>query len=117
MKINDSLGGGVPLKTEEFANRAFKYTLNPLRNPVKEIMDRCSSVEDTPPFLGIFNDIPWNKFRENEAHAWAKAGFRWIVNDAEHTQWEGFYGRAQNAIEGRLGLLAVQRLHSAANSS
>ena len=73
MKINDSLGGSVPLRTEEFANRAFKYTLNPLRNPVKEIMDQCSSVEDTPPFLGIFNDIPWNKFRENEAHAWAKA--------------------------------------------
>ena len=117
MNINDSLGGSVPLKTEEFANRAFKYTLNPLRNPVKEIMDKCSSVEDTPPFLGIFNDIPWNKFRENEAHAWAKAGFRWIVNDAEHTQWEGFYGRDQNAIEGRLGLLAVQRLHREAISS
>ena len=117
MNINDSLGGSIPLKTEEFANRAFQYTLNPLRNPVKEIMDKCSSIKDTPPFLGIFNDIPWNKFRENEAHAWAKAGFTWIVNDAEHTQWEGFYGREQNAIEARLGLLAVQRLHREAISS
>ena len=35
-----------------------------------------------------------NKFCENEEHAWAKAGFTWI-NDAEHPQWEGFYGREQ----------------------
>ena len=117
MNVIESLGGVLPLTTLEFANRAYKYALDPLRNPIKEIMDKCPSVEETPPFLGIFNDISWNKFRENEAHSWAKAGFSWIVNDAEHTQWEGNYGREQNAAEGRLGLLAVQRLQREAISS
>ena len=111
------LGENFPLQTKEFANRAYKYVLNPLRNPIKEIMDKYSSVEDTPPFLGIFNDIPWNKWRESEALAWAKAGFSWIINDAEHSQWEGHYGREQNASLGRLGLLAVQRLNREAISS
>jgi 2-keto-3-deoxy-L-rhamnonate aldolase RhmA len=73
-------------------------------------MDAAPSVAATPPLLGIFNDIPWHRFRESEAHAWAKAGYMWIVNDAEHCQWEGYYGREQNAAEARLGLLAVQRL-------
>jgi 2-keto-3-deoxy-L-rhamnonate aldolase RhmA len=113
----DVIGGHLPLETEEFAKRAYAYTKNPCRNPLKEIMDTFSSVEETPPFLGIFNDIPWHKFRENEAHSWAKAGFSWIVNDGEHPQWEGFYGREQNATEGRLGLLAVQRLPREAVSS
>ena len=117
MKTIEALGGSLPLGTEEFAQRAYAYTLNPLRNPVKEIMDKCQSVEETPPLLGVFNDVPWHKFRESEAHAWAKAGFSWIINDAEHTAWEGNYGREQNAAEGRLGLLPVQRLHREALSA
>ena len=71
----------------------------------------------TPIDKSIFNDIPWHKFRESEAHAWAKAGFSWVVNDAEHSQWEGWYGREHNAAESRLGLLAVQRLHREARSA
>jgi hypothetical protein len=112
-----AIGGDRPLKTEEFARRAYAYAMNPNRNPVKEVLDKAPSFEKTPPVLGIFNDVPWHKFRENEAHAWAKAGFSWIVNDAEHSQWEGWYGREQNAAECRLGLLPVQRLHREALSS
>ena len=117
MKAIDALGGQLPLRSEQFAERAYACALNPLRNPLKEIMDQCSSVEETPPVLGIFNDIPWHKFRESEAHAWAKAGFLWMVNDGEHSQWEGNYGREQNAAEARLGLLPVQRLHREAISA
>lgn len=113
----EAIGGNRPLTTEVFAQRAYDTALNPLRNPVKAIMDRCSSVAETPPLLGIFNDIPWHKFRETEAHSWAKAGFSWIVNDGEHTQWEGYYGREHNAAELRLGLLPVQRLHREALSA
>lgn len=112
-----AIGGDRPLKTEEFARRAHAYTMNPNRNPVKEVLDQAPSFAKTPPVLGIFNDVPWHRFRENEAHAWAKAGFSWIVNDAEHSQWEGWYGREQNAAECRLGLLPVQRLHREALSS
>ncbi|MCC7261902.1 MAG: hypothetical protein IT369_05180 [Candidatus Latescibacteria bacterium] len=112
-----AIGGDRPLKTEEFARRAHAYTMNPNRNPVKEVLDQAPSFAKTPPVLGIFNDVPWHKFRENEAHSWAKAGFSWIVNDAEHSQWEGWYGREQNAAECRLGLLPVQRLHREALSS
>ncbi len=110
MKLIDALGGSLPLNTEEFARRAYAFTLNPNRNPLKEILDRAKSHKETPPLLGIFNDIPWHKFREAEAHAWAKAGFSWIVNDGEHSQWEGIYGREHNAALARLGLLPVQRL-------
>ncbi len=117
MNAIEAIGGHLPLKSEEFARRAHAYALNPLRNSVKEILDQADSVESTPPLLGIFNDIPWHKFRENEAHAWAKAGFSWVVNDAEHSQWEGWYGREHNAAESRLGLLAVQRLHREAISA
>lgn len=113
----EAIGGRRPLTAESFADRAWKTALNPLRNPVKEIMDLCPSVEKTPPVLGIFNDVPRHRFRESEAHAWAKAGFLWIVNDAEHTQWEGCYGREENAAELRLGLLPVQRLHREAVSA
>ena len=116
MKAIEAIGGCRPLQAEQFAQRAYVCALNPLRNPIKEVMDKCPSVEETPPFLGIFNDIPWHKFRESEAHAWAKSGFTWIVNDAEHSQWEGNYGREHNAAEGRLGLLGVQRLHREALS-
>ncbi|MFH1571039.1 MAG: hypothetical protein ABIL09_23805, partial [Gemmatimonadota bacterium] len=58
-----------------------------------------------------------SKVRDDEPHSWAKAGFSWIVNDAEHTQWEGWYGREQNAAESRVGLLTVQRLHREAWSA
>ena len=117
MKAIAAIGGSLPLRAEQFASRAYAGALNPLRNPVKEIMDRCPSVQETPPLLGIFNDVPWHQFRESEAHAWAKAGFLWIVNDAEHSQWQGNYGREQNAAQLRLGLLPVQRLHREALSA
>lgn len=117
MTAIEAIGGSLPLTTEEFARRAHAYTMNPNRNPLKEVLDQADSVEATPPLLGIFNDVAWHQFRENEAHAWAKAGFSWIVNDAEHSQWEGWYGREQNAAECRLGLLPVQRLHREARSS
>jgi 2-keto-3-deoxy-L-rhamnonate aldolase RhmA len=117
VKAIAAIGGSLPLEVKQFATRAYATALNPLRNPIKEIMDACPSVEATPPLLGIFNDVPWHKFRESEAHAWARAGFLWIVNDAEHSQWEGNYGREQNAAELRLGLLPVQRLHREALSA
>ena len=117
MTALDCLGGQRPLATEEFARRAHAYAMNPNRNPVKEILDAFGSVEETPPLLGIFNDVPWYQVRDDEAHAWAKAGFSWIVNDAEHLQREGWYGRQQNAMEGRVGLLQVQRLHREAFSA
>ena len=117
MNAIEAIGGSLPLAAEEFARRAYEYALKPNRNPLKEVLDQADSVETTPPLLGIFNDIPWHGFREIEAHAWAKAGFSWIVNDAEHSQWEGWYGREQNAAECRLGLLPIQRLHRAARSS
>jgi 2-keto-3-deoxy-L-rhamnonate aldolase RhmA len=117
MTVLEAIGGKRPLEVDEFAKRAHDYVRNPHRNPLKEIMDRASSFEETPPFLGIFNDIPLNKLREDEVHTWAKAGFSFVVNDAEHLQWEGWYGREQNAVELRLGVLPVQRLHREALSS
>ncbi len=117
MTALEAIGGKQPLEVDEFARRAHAYVKNPRRNPLKEIMDSSSSFEETPPFLGIFNDIPVNKLREDEVHSWAKAGFSFVVNDAEHLQWEGWYGREQNAIELRLGVLPVQRLHREALSS
>ena len=116
MKAIEAIGGSRPLEAEEFANRAYAYYLNPCRNPLKERMDRCASVDETPPFLGMFNDIPVHQFRENEAFAWAKAGFSWIVNDGEHCQVDGRYGREQHAVQNRLGLLGIQRLHREAVS-
>ena len=113
----EAVGGSRPLEVEEFARRAHAYVTHPGRNPLKEVLDRHASVAETPPLLGIFNDIPWHQFRESEAHAWARAGFSWIVNDAEHRQREGWYGTEQNAAECRLGLLAIQRLHREALSS
>ena len=117
MTAIEAIGGKRPLETEEFARRAHAHALNPRRNPLKEILDAAPSYEQTPPLLGIFNDIGWHKFREDEAHAWAKSGFAFIINDAEHTQWEGWYGREQNAVQARLGLLPLQRLHREARSA
>ncbi len=116
MKAIEAIGGSRPLEAEEFANRAYAYYLNPCRNPLKERMDRCASVDETPPFLGMFNDIPVHQFRENEVFAWAKAGYSWIVADAEHSQIEGRFGRDQNAILNRLGILGIQRLPREARS-
>ena len=117
MTAIEAIGGSRPLETEEFARRAHAQAMNPNRNSVKEGFDRAASVEEAAPVLGLFNDIPWYQFRENEAHAWAKAGFSWIVNDGEHRQREGWYGGEQNAAQGRVGLLQVQRLHREAFSS
>ena len=117
MKLTEALDSDLPLTTEAFAQRAHAWALNPNRNSLKEILDRAKSYVATPPLLGIFNDIPWHKFRESEAHAWAKAGFLWIVNDAEHSQWEGNYGREHNAALARLGLIPIQRLPREAFSS
>ena len=77
MTAIEAIGGNRPLQTEEFARRAHACAMNPNRNPLKEILDSAASVEETPPLLGIFNDIPWYQFRENEAHAWAKSGLSW----------------------------------------
>ena len=112
-----AIGGERPLTTEEIAKRAFEHAINPRRNPLKEILDAAESYERTPPLLGIFNDVARHKLREDEVHAWATAGFSFIVNDAEHLQWEGWYGREQNAVEARHGLLPLQRLHREASSS
>ena len=111
-----AIGGNRPLKAEEFARRAYNYALNPARNPLKETLDQCESVAKTPPLLGGFNDVPWHKLRDAEVHAWAKAGWSWLVNDAEHSQWEGWYGREQNAVLARHGILPVQRLAREARS-
>jgi len=113
----DAIGGNRPLQTEEYARRAHAFVMNPQRNAVKAVQDEYDSVAATPPLLGIFNDVPWYQVREDEAHSWARAGFAWIVNDAEHCQREGWYGRQQNAMEGRVGLLQCQRLHREAFSS
>lgn len=117
MKAVDAIGGNRPLQTEAFASRAQAYVMNPQRNALKETLDKFSKVEEAPPLLGIFNDVPWHKVREDEVHSWAKAGFTWIANDAEHCQWEGWYGREQNAMQSRAGLLPLQRLHREAFSS
>ena len=66
--------------------------------------------------LGIFNDIPSHKMREDEVEAWARAGFSFIVSDAEHRQISGWQGREENAMIGRAGMLPVQRLHREAIS-
>ena len=110
MDAIEAIGGSRPLSAEVFAQRAYDYALNPTRNSLKAILDQSESVEKTPPLLGGFNDIPWHKLREAEVHSWAKAGWSWIVNDAEHSQWECWYGREHNAIESRHGILPVQRL-------
>jgi hypothetical protein len=112
------VGGTLPLAAEEFAQRAYRYHINPLRNPAKEVMDAFGgAVADIPPMLGMFNDIPCHKLREDEVQSWAKAGFSWVVNDGEHTSSDGRYGREQNAMLARAGLLPVQRLHREAVSA
>lgn len=104
------------MSAQEFARRAYCAVANPQYNPMKEVMDMCESVEKMPPMLGIFNDIPGHKLREDEVNSWAKAGFTWVVNDGEHQIYEGRYGFEQNMMELRNGLLPVQRLHREAVS-
>ena len=67
------VGGAVPVPAAEFARRAFRYTLDPLANPVKEVMDAFPSVRAMPPMLGIFNDIPAHQMRDDEVQSWARA--------------------------------------------
>ena len=57
MTAIEAIGGSLPPTTEEFARRVHAYTLNPNRNPLKEVLDQSDSVEQTPPLLGIFNDV------------------------------------------------------------
>ena len=106
----EAVGGSLPVGVHELARRAYAYTLDPLANPVKALMDEFSSVEQMPPMLGVFNDIERSRMREDEVLAWAKAGILFVVNDGEHSQQEGRMGRAQNAMIGRAGLTSVQRL-------
>jgi len=110
------VGGTVPLPQHEVARRAYHYALDPMQNPIKQVFDSASSVKTTPPMLGIFNDIPCDKMREDEVLCWAKAGFTWIVSDGEHSQLFGRMGRAQNAMMSRVGITPVQRLHREAVS-
>lgn len=110
------VGGSLPLTSAEFARRAYMAAANPQYNPLKEAMDMCESVKKMPPMLGIFNDIPGHKLRQDEAHSWAKAGFTWVVNDGEHQVYEGRYGLEQNSMELRVGILPVQRMHREAVS-
>lgn len=112
----DVVGGAQPVRTEEFALRAYLHSLNPLRNPCKELMDASSDVRSAPPMLGIFSDIPVGQIRESEVHAWARAGFTWVVCDGEHSQTEGRYGRDVLALMLRLGITPIQRLHREARS-
>ena len=104
------------LTTAQLARRAYRHALDPNRNPIKDAMDAASSVRAMPPMLGIFNDIPASKLREDEVQSWALAGFSWICNDGEHSQLGGRYGREQNAALLRCGLLPVARLHREAVS-
>jgi len=111
------VGGRLPLDAEEFARRAYLYARNPLRNPVKEVMDAFDGdVAGTPPLLGIFSDIPSSQLRESDAISLAKAGFTWVVMDGEHTQTAGRAGRDTNALLLRNGITPVQRLHREARS-
>ena len=103
-----AIGGSVPVPATEFANRAYLTALDPTRNPLKEVMDCAETVEDMAPMLGIFNDIPAHKLREDEVMCWAKAGFTWVVNDGEHSLSSCRLNREQNAIFTRLGLCPVR---------
>jgi len=110
------VGGTVPVSQEEFARRAYAHALDPLQNPGKQVQDSAASVKEMPPMLGIFNDVPPDKLREDEVANWAKAGFTWVVSDGEHSQLFGRMGRTQNAMLNRAGILPVQRLHREAVS-
>ena len=63
------------LSADDFAQRAYLHALNPRANPAKLHMDRHASVSETPPMLGLFNDIPHAKIRQDDVAALAAAGF------------------------------------------
>jgi len=111
-----AVGGVLPVPTEELAQRAYNYHLNPLRSPLKAVLDAHPSVAETPPLMGIFNDIPAHLMREDEVQAWARAGFSFIVADGEHSLGEGRLGRDQVRMCQRAGLTVIQRLHREAVS-
>jgi hypothetical protein len=110
---------GPQVTTEDFAERARRAVLDPQRNPVLEHFNNPSAgpLHAHAPLLGLFNDIPASLFRETEARAWARAGFSFVVNDAEHSGWQGWYGREHNAALLRLGLTPIQRLPREARSA
>jgi len=110
-------GGMVaPLFVDEVAERAYLYAANPLRNPLKEVLDAFPSVKETPPLFGIFNDIPFHKLREDEIAGWANAGISFIISDGEHSLNQGRLGREGAAMLLRAGIIPVQRLHREALS-
>lgn len=105
--------GGIPvISISELAERSKLSVLHPERNPMKILLDRYP----TRPQLGLFNDIPVDKFRASEARAWALAGFSFVVNDGEHSTVSCIYGREQNETLIRLGLTPIQRLAREARS-
>eukprot|EP00658_Telonema_sp_P-2_P039042 TRINITY_DN2790_c0_g1_i2.p1 TRINITY_DN2790_c0_g1~~TRINITY_DN2790_c0_g1_i2.p1 ORF type:complete len:172 (-),score=43.67 TRINITY_DN2790_c0_g1_i2:62-577(-) len=106
----------VPLTVEELASRAYRYAIDPLRNPLKEAMDDYDTVRAAPPLLGIFSDIPAHKLREDEVLSWARAGFSFVVLDGEHSLHEGRHGREHYRMLLRHGITAIQRLHREAVS-
>ena len=112
----DAIGGELPVGVPEMARRAYSHALNPLANPVMEVMAAAPSIFETAPMLGIFNDIPQAKMREDEVMSWATAGFLFVINDGEHSQVGGRMGRAENAMQLRVGITPIQRLHREAVS-
>lgn len=90
---------------ERLAQHAARYVRDPLKNLLLDVEG---------PALGLLNDIPPEKFRDDEARCWAVAGFSFVINDAEHSQ--SYYGRQQNAALLRLGITPIQRLPRDAGS-
>lgn len=111
-----AVGGELPVGVREFARRAYAQALDPLQNPVKQVMDAATSPLDVAPMLGIFNDIPVSKMRETEVMAWARAGFLFVVNDGEHSLLGGRMMHEQNVMQLRCGITPIQRLHREAVS-
>ena len=113
----DLVGGTLPVGASEFAARAHAYVMDPCRSTLKAAMDASPSVRESPPFLGIFCDIPWHQLRESEVKLWARAGFAFIIADGEHSAQEGRLGREQFSMLSRHGLTPIQRLHREARSA
>lgn len=95
------------ISAQALARRAAQHILDPLNNPLKQITKR--------PVLGLLNDIPADKFREDEARCWARAGFQFAIQDAEHSLC--MYGRNLNSTLLRLGITPIQRLPRDAGSA
>lgn len=111
------IGGALPLPASEFARRAHAYYQNPQENMLFRLAKECQRAgRPPPPVLGVFNDIPCSKLREDEVQSWARAGFSFVVSDGEHSQWEARLGRDHTAMILRAGMVPVQRLHREAIS-